>query len=1660
MNKTDSTCVSEPSGPSAFIRNITKQIRLGASFVPFVGSGISARSGILMGQEFTQYLATTLYKAVGSPKARWKMRTQGWPADATPDELDDCVDWFSKTYKKVCRRSGLDVNIENGQVQGFSFAHGIDEFARAHTSFATTLNRPLIPAILAGKFNRTADQQLKELLRIWIADESSASQAASSRFVSTAGISKTSEEYITERAIRAAHDWRATLEFLASLEQDHSGSLCVTNRDQAVIDGFNIHITANRQPNLAHKMLAHLWRSLRARVLLTTNFDTLLEQAFRQIEYGIQVIPVSSRGELPDPRTIYACPTIVKMHGSLLETRADFSLDSEPSQADKQRFASYLGVDHHGKPLVFTPQHLLVIGYSGSDYRCIQLIKAALERSPKTQVYWVCYDENDLQRLKVTFFEEDFKNRIITCVSRRPDLLLYDLYQLINLSLPSGGFSFQFSPRVPPSRADGADSSSLSIVDHLVSQCDTKGENDDFDIEVEASALLGSDSIESKALARQAVAIAASQEIRRQIFNVKASTNDLLNRYVRCTREKQHPGFEGSLANPPLVVRCSGSSVDTAGRLVVDLEQKHRKRVIWLELQDHANYRALARDFLVNLTLAVGKFQLEHINLLPSLPSDDWPVELLKWMRRVTKYLKINTDDWIICVYGRTGPGACSSWGGEIAKWCSVKTDTTRNEYSKFEKLRWTWASAGFHVVYFPLTPDRLEDDRRKLNVTNGYLKKARAKLEEMQDSDAPLPQISEDEHDQIDFEYKKFDFLELKGPNYGEAKCPFEEESVDSALDLPESSMPLNRLTGRYLKIMQQVCEEWLKPLIENPHEVDNIQKVKFLYSVSLFRQSRHSSAFFSDAALRSSSSKHLNILGADLHWDRYEVTERWISELREARVFFEKDGGFCWMHRDVRLGIQMLVESLRCEQGIGGVRGKSYTSFLDIRSRLHDYIADWYFRAFLSTAHWTPVIEGLFHYAQAARYAELARPQKKSDTANLKKYRQSRFQVAVRSMIKLLRIARPHLAYWLTDSEGNAMLDPNKHARDLLGQLREQEIQFGEKDSRSDLTNALQRELSRTNLAILSSQHIDEEKLSGLSEFAPTIGSIDIPDDAHELQGSLGKMLSGITVFRDELWLESSGDCPHWIETTSSEIFNGNENVASTLASIWKLNPDLEGPAQGSSDEALGEAELDLRFHLRSWISACSSEPLKILRAVEYFSEVAYLHIRRAKLKERIVVTQYSQKGSALKPENWVGVGPDFFALPPASGRTLLPIEEWQVVRLLYRQALIAANMGTMICSAIDPIFRYRELQLRSKLETLCGLSLGYLDRYYEANSHLTSAQAFLSKCGAGMDLVQLAVIRLRRAEVHLRHALRLADVTADSAHWLQSYSDALKNNEHFDPEDYFEKLIKLKSESREIPVTCKGLYSELQKKSNPNITERIECWHRSLLKLRAATIDDAAEMLDQAAAGIAGKSHHALWWGRVHALRLMLACADDRLRKDWDCEIGAKEPSNMKWSLARRHPIDHYAECRKTYESGMLATAHSYFRQLRLIEYFMRYTETLEPFHKADIDFDAVARDLIRIIRNPGIELKIDSPGGPHPEFDTAGRDSDSGKTETYLFNLRHILMQNGNENEQVERLAKDNPERRKKSCIETYALQLLDICSSEIRDRLEDHGLTLD
>ncbi len=935
-----------------FCEEIKKSIRSGGGLTPFVGSGLSAQSGILTGQEFDEYLAHVVHRCVQGidGKLCWNIRTNGWPPGPTHAETADAKAWVREKFDTLCTRLGWTAEFsKDSNIRGLT--RRADD--PKHDWLYTAISAPFVPPILRGRgeplrpaltedpfdpayltqpcLNEDRLRQIHQIL---------GNGSLETGGVTSANLSPTSREVIWERAVRSLFDWRSTLKFLSELNVDASrgGVPFLTEPDPDVIDAFNNHITHGRAPNLGHTMLGHLARVVRTRVILTTNFDGLIEKAFEDLGEELQQIPVSIKGRLPSPAIVHSRNTIVKLHGSLSETRADFTLDEPPTLQDKQRFHHYVCGAYPGERESFHSTDLLVVGFSGSDVRCIQMMKFVLDSSERTQIYWICHRESDAAKLSRLFPEQTYQGRLISTICQRSDILFYELYQKLTLSQPPGGLGYNLSDTLPPD-----------------------------------------------------VGISNEPHPREEPLTDAAMFDQFTDQWENRVAEDT----EGKIRHVTIIEGGPGA-LATMSKFA---RNHYDGRNVWLELEDFFDVGSLAHGLFQALATHRGIYRLSHTCLVPrelmdlmcfdpkSPQSDEKSlfgafrkrVELWeKQIGTVTNRIGIDPSNWLVTLYGRNGPGGCTGWTrhrywGEPDYGTLIsgnKNPDSKVYASPLMALIGALAKSGFKCVYAPISKEGQVGSDNKL---------------------IPCHSIKALE-DWIGF---------VHDVTYGIPPPPQLPKELQAGPSL--SNQAINRI------------KEWIEKASESPSLPKSSDRLRFVYSTALFRQSRHYTALLRTRSLERPHPFNQSAVDNDICSAR--ILDEIISEWQTfPRLFHPKPGGFQWLYRDIR--VAMLSAKMTIGEEPTEDLEAQWNSLTDQRTLLEYSIADWYFRAFQVTNHAAPLTEAFFHYFQAGQHAlSLRRPGFNGNLRVRKSCNYQRFwwRKSIIQLLQALRCGKQALTYWV---------------------------------------------------------------------------------------------------------------------------------------------------------------------------------------------------------------------------------------------------------------------------------------------------------------------------------------------------------------------------------------------------------------------------------------------------------------------------------------------------------------------------------------------------------------------------------------------------------------------------------------------------------------------
>ncbi len=230
-------------------------------------------------------------------------------------------------------------------------------------------------------------------------------------------------------------DWRAMMRSL-------------TDGDPTLADALFDRLVRAGRPSEGHQVLALLTESLGWNLWLTTNFDTLIEQALRAQGIEPVVFELQENGPVPDARLLRDAPSVVKLHGGSFALRVGESLDVALAPPDLSRFVEYFPDD----------ALVLVLGYGGGDRRVMSLIEHLAsrytpdDRKHRPKVLWVYRDAAPPPAVAQASRAAKSPESVAAVRYRSGGLFLRELHaRLVGLH-PAGCVPYTALPMVPPFR--------------------------------------------------------------------------------------------------------------------------------------------------------------------------------------------------------------------------------------------------------------------------------------------------------------------------------------------------------------------------------------------------------------------------------------------------------------------------------------------------------------------------------------------------------------------------------------------------------------------------------------------------------------------------------------------------------------------------------------------------------------------------------------------------------------------------------------------------------------------------------------------------------------------------------------------------------------------------------------------------------------------------------------------------------------------------------------------------------------------------------------------------------------------------------------------------------------------------------------------------------
>ena len=464
--------------PNEFCDEIAEAIERGQGVVPLIGAGASVAAGIPAVRPMMRHITLCIGMALGldwvSKDNRvpngvfWHPRFSDWPRMSGDwvERADHCervlAEVITMKPNEKSDMSGEQRKVVDDYLKTAQAAAGSLSDWRLALQFLSRLvptqaDKWIAPQGLGEAENGKLTESKRRLRR--------GSSAAEAMKGWSAKIPKGGDDGL-ERVIAHRKDMDRLAETLGQCLDYTNARLELADDDQHVVDSYFNFLTAGRTPAMTHRMLVHWVHALRSRVILTLNFDDLIEQAFREAGQEPAVFEVHREAQLPTLSLLRETPALVKLHGGHWGVRAGFSVDSEPTDQEKRHFASYfLGHDCPAETGGTSPRspvrnHLVVAGVSGYDTRVKHLVRSAIARFPMGKkdekekeisftVYWLCYSAHDQGVIQGIFKDEVTDGRIKIVSASHIGLVFAEAYQRVARCMPPGGLEFPATWQLP-----------------------------------------------------------------------------------------------------------------------------------------------------------------------------------------------------------------------------------------------------------------------------------------------------------------------------------------------------------------------------------------------------------------------------------------------------------------------------------------------------------------------------------------------------------------------------------------------------------------------------------------------------------------------------------------------------------------------------------------------------------------------------------------------------------------------------------------------------------------------------------------------------------------------------------------------------------------------------------------------------------------------------------------------------------------------------------------------------------------------------------------------------------------------------------------------------------------------------------------------------------
>jgi len=913
-----------------------------------------------------------------------------------------------------------------------------------------------------------------------------------------------------------------------------------------------------------------------------------------------------------------------------------------------------------------------------------------------------------------------------------------------------------------------------------------------------------------------------------------------------------------------LIIDGKCSVTKTGATIFYAMQNTMGKSCIWMELEDFSHPNHLLSEIFRTISIRFGLYQTESINV--EFPSEENGNYLKKKIQILVRHYGIEPRSWCLFIYGRNVAGSCAGYREVTAAQIDTDGDWKKSEFERLRSVLGLLTESGFKVIYMPFSQLKAQSqDGVELNPAVSSL---------LQRDDVQK--------------------LFAAASSYATTDGQFEQVAAKVTItvqDRPDFGLK-NTIENLVFYYLNDANDEVIK------------DRLRLIYSATLFRQSRHVSALFSESAFRSRGrydrfvnnhpARRTSDINGPHDLEKHEITEqaKILSE-KKIRFFNTKPGGSAWMFRDVRLLANALTDH---EPGSEEKQSSSRASkrpkkdqkqqrdMRRLRTRMHFWIGQWYMRAFYSSNHVDPLKEAIFHTMMAIKYVQFARLDNQT-----REYRETLLVAGLATLAKIIMISRDSLRFWTAEHRSAKIfywraikkgMEISFSVSELMANTEKSSVLRDYIKDRIDPpekyapTLAYEKQIAELMFDIRNECFKLERDILRYSNYHSGMHDAKKDSEAVVVLPFSGVAAKMIVAEIEPFIAYEPGKKWHKVYDENFECFSGA--VGDAIRELRDMAKNYLNSNDCSPENRIRDISSGIRTfkHKYSIKFLENSQNLNIF--VQMAAEFVYRLIRQAKFENRcLCIKKQTMEPKLIQVEDFVDSGKVEFEgnLTELQSRV---DRYWQLVGLI-SQALLELSQQ------LPSSYLLQESELKAKLLTFSGLSLGRLGKFLDAHQTLNEATGIAYNMPMYDNRREVVILRLRRAEVHLLEAIKLS-----------------------------QRLFHC---SRKIPRdTCN---------SDPDFGR--------LLRLHIAKLDDAWTLLEEVESLMPNCMHSALWCGKLYYIRLMIFA---------ECYIMDRDQGRIKNIPRVMCNLENSAVfLLKTIELGVLSCGDDAYRKLCFLNVFVK-------------------------------------------------------------------------------------------------------------------------